>query len=331
MGTESTFYERHREERPEIVQNVIRQSQLATLSGPYGVGKSPALADLVVHRVHGIPWLGHEVAKGPVIHIDHETPGPVYKANLERISARLGVPVPSVPEELVAYLERDDIQEPETAKLTEAVTQGKQMSLLHEALQQHPNALVLIDPLELMFRVDTMKKREVLDLYGRFRRLLGQFPEAAIGTTFNLRKHDNGQGHPELLTDPRGWLEETCGSLDILNRADVRLGMDFYDEDVKVINGVRRGEEMQPFLFRSTGGPGNLAGFELWSPGGLDLQLAFTNKQFDYWNRLPSKFRFADVADHLIPRASLSRLLERAKSLGLVQCNDGVWWKTSSH
>ena len=53
--------------------------------------------------------------------------------------------------------------------------------------------------------------------------------------TFNLRKFGDKDRRPNLLTNPRDWLEEVCGTLDILNRSDMRLGMDTHDDDVKVI------------------------------------------------------------------------------------------------
>lgn len=132
---------------------------------------------------------------------------------------------------------------------------------------------------------------------------------------------------PKLLTDPREWLEEVCGTLDILNRSDVRLGMDIHDEDVRVINGIRRAEEMCPLLIRPVTRNDVLAGFELCPPNDLGLKAVFTPKQLDYWDKLPAKFRFEEVADQSVPRASLKRLLDRAKSVGIVEQDNGAWQK----
>ncbi len=134
---------------------------------------------------------------------------------------------------------------------------------------------------------------------------------------------------PKLVTDPREWLEEVCGTLDILNRSDVRLGMDFHDSDeiVRVVNGVRRGEDMHPLLIRPVTYNDALAGFELCPPNDLGLKDVFTPKQLEYWDKLPAKFRFEEVADKTIPRASLKRLLDRAKSVGIVEQDNGAWQK----
>ena len=90
--------------------------------------------------------------------------------------------------------------------------------------------------------------------------------------TFNLRKRDRKNAKANLLSDPRGWLEEVCGSLDLLNRSDVRLGIDCQEDDVRVINGIVRGREMHPLLIRPvTGSNDELAGFEQVTPDDLDL------------------------------------------------------------
>jgi hypothetical protein len=134
---------------------------------------------------------------------------------------------------------------------------------------------------------------------------------------------------PKLLSDPREWLEDVCGTLDILNRSDVRLGMDIHDDDVRVINGIRRGEEMSPLLIRPLTYEDALAGFELCPPNGENLRAVFTPKQFEYWNGLPAKFKFDDVANNPVPRATLSRILARAKSVGIIEQDDssGIWQK----
>jgi hypothetical protein len=326
-----TFFERNTEQRREIIGGLIREQQLVAFAGPFGIGKSPTLADIVMHVLSGSPWCGRAVEHRPVIHFDLETPGPVYKANLRNIAGRLRVPLPRVPEELDIYLEHDKADEQSTSKLLATLGQplSARLDLIKEVLTAKPNALVIIDPLELLFRIDTGKKQHILLLYAELRRLLSEYPQAAMLITFNLRKWTKKDSkRPDLLVEPREWMEEVCGTLDILNRSDVRLGMDIHDEEVRVINGIRRGEEMHPLLIRPVIVEGeNLAGFELCPPDGVNLKTALTSKQFEYWSKLPSEFRFDEVADHVVPRASLKRLLDRAKSLGIIDHANGTWKK----
>jgi hypothetical protein len=69
---------------------------------------------------------------------------------------------------------------------------------------------------------------------------------------------------------------------------------------------------------------GEYAGFELCSP---DTQALFTSTQRGYWDKLPGSFRFDDVADKIVPRSTLWKLLERARQAGLAAQEDGAWAK----
>jgi hypothetical protein len=323
-----SFFDADDKPRPEIVEGLIRERQLVTFAGPYGMGKSPTLTDLAVHVIRGIAWCGRQVSQRPVIPFDFETPAATYRRNVKNIAKRLQIAVPTVPDELDVYLEHDDPDKPATKELLAALASGDietRIALIDSALSLKPNALVTIDPLELMFRVDTLKKADVLRLYEKLRRLLAKYPQAAIAATFNLRKRDKKSGKDNLLLDPREWLEEVCGTLDILNRSDVRMGMDFYAEDARVINGIRRSEEMHPLIVRPVEiGPGEYAGFELCSP---NTQTLFTPTQRDHWDKLPGSFRFDDVADKIVPRSTLWKILERARQSGLAELKDGQWTK----
>jgi hypothetical protein len=287
------------------------------------MGKSPLLADLTVRILNGLPWCGRDVRRRNVIVFDFETPGPTYRRNIQHIANRFRVPLPDVPRELEVYLEHDDAKAPATETLLSklAAPLPERLQFLANVLAAKPDALMIIDPLELLFRIDTGKKTQVLALYGDLRRLLANFKRAAILCTFNLRKKDRRAERVNLLSNPREWLDEVCGSGDILNRSDVRLGIDFHwgDPDTRVLNGVRRGEDMQPLLIRSVGEPDGLAGFEHVRADSLDLLSALTAKQREHWQNLPNEFNFEYVADSYVPRTSLYRLLSIAKSLGAIE------------
>jgi RecA-family ATPase len=235
----SGLFERNTEDRKEILEGLLREGQLAAFAGPFGMGKSPVLLDLTVRFIHGIEWCGRRVDRRPVVAIDCETPGPEYRRAISAIAARFQTPIPNVPQDLDIYLERDNPLEPGTAELLKAVTSpthGPKLALIAAALRRKPTAVVFIDPLEMFFRLDTCKKAEVLELYRDLRTLLTSFPKAAMVNTFNLRKRDKRTGKASLLAEPRDWLEEVCGSLDLLNRSDARLGIDEYrGEDTREV------------------------------------------------------------------------------------------------
>jgi hypothetical protein len=184
--------------------------------------------------------------------------------------------------------------------------------------------------MERFFRFDKNRGGPVLGLYAKLRELLAQFPRAAILGSFNLRKRSEGRGNPpDLLTDPRGWLEEISGVNEILTRADVRLGLSAHraHSEIRVLNGVRRGEEFEPIVFRPVEANGELAGFDAVALSGEDLGVAFTREQAAYYSKLPDQFQFSSVADTVVPRSSLSRLLRRALSLGIIKRDGDTYWK----
>src|SRR5262245_28379826 len=111
------FFDRNTKPRAEILEDLHREGQLATLAGSFGVGKSPLLANLTICLLNGLPFCGRNVSKRPVVVFDFETAGPDYRRNLRNLSERLGVRTPSVPVELDVYLEHDAADEPATQKL----------------------------------------------------------------------------------------------------------------------------------------------------------------------------------------------------------------------
>jgi len=331
LKPDSPFFDRDTEQGMEIIEGLLREGQLAVLGGAFGVGKSPLIADLTIHLLNGIPWCGREVQQRPVIVFDFENVVSIYQRNLKNICSALKVELPKVPDELEVHLEQDSAEQPATKKLLEILKQPrmKRLQFVRGVLRGKPNALVIIDPVEMLFRIDTTKKADVVGLYTEFRFLLAEFPQASVLMTFNLRKKDRTARRPDLLSHPREWLEEVCGSLDIMNRSDVRLGMDFLDreEQVRVINGIRRGEEMHPLLIRPVDYLDRLAGFELSPADETDLKIALTSKQHIHWKSLPERFQFEEVANKVVPRVSLHRLLKRAKSLGVLLHENGVYTK----
>jgi hypothetical protein len=323
-----TFFDGDDKPRTEVVEGLVREGQLIAFAGPYGMGKSPILADWTVHIIHGIPWCGRQVSRRPVVQFDFETPKATYRRNIKNIAGHLGVAVPTVPDLLDAYLEHDDPTAPATKKLLTAIASPDvkaRIDLVNEALSKKPNAFVIVDPLELMFQVDTRDKARVMRLYERLRLMLAKYPCAAIAMTFNLRKRDTRAAKGNLLLNPRDWLEEICGSLDILNRCDVRLGLDSHGDESRVLNGIRRGESLHPLIVRPIEiATETYAGFELCPPEAKSL---FTPTQFTHWAKIPDSFRFDEVADKIVPRATLSRIIERARLAGLVEQNHGLWEK----
>lgn len=334
---ESTgFFDRKLEPKPEALEGLLREGQIVTLGGPYGMGKTPMLTDLLIHLIHGLVWCGRRTVRRPVILYDFESSETAYVRAVRNICSRLGVPCPMVPEQLTVRLCQGDIKAPMTSELHKAMERGSKacFELMEKDLKDKPDGLFVCDPVELFLRVDILKKGDVLTLVRNYRELLSEFPHAVLLNTFNLRKPDRMKGAVTgkiLLADPRRWLFEVAGTLDLMNRSDVRLGIDQFEDEVRVLNGIRRGEEMNPLFIRPIGiSSDDLAGFELYRPSGPELSAAFSKKQLEHWQRLPEEFRFDDVAEKIVPKSSLSRLATRAKELGILEVTNGKWRKLVS-
>ena len=325
-----SFFEGPNKRPPEVVGGILREGQIAVLGGTYGVGKSPLVANLAVCVAKGKSFCSRKTRRRRVIIFDVENDADVWRGDIQRISQRLGVRLPRVPDDLDVHLAHDRTQ-PKRRRLSAFdIDDSDRIKLLESRLKKAPGALIIIDPVELFFDFDKLKGRDVLRLYKRFRALSVDYPCAAFLLTFNLRKRDRRASKPDLLQEPRDWLDEVAGSMDIMNRSDVRIGMDFYDEDIRIINGVRRNEDFDPLLIKPIGEPEALAGFQRVQPGELNLLRALTKQQLKQWGMLPDHFRFEAIANKLVPRTSLHRLIKRAKSLRLLkQADDGSYRKAS--
>ena len=326
-----SYFEEDIPRRPEIVSGLFREGQIITFAGPFNVGKTPLLADLASHIAAGKTWCGHAVVQRPVIHFDFESSDPDFRRTFRNISNRLQIKL-RVPEDVAPYLLGGDFSDPRTKTLLEIKSSAMMLKLLDHLFTRKPNALAIFDPVEMAFPIDVLKKVAILPLYRAFRELLAKFPRAAILNTHNLRKNDRRAGpQPDLMLYPHDWLQEVAGSLDLMNRSDVRLGVNRYSDNVVVVNGARRGEEVHPMLLSPCDDdPEELAGFRSVNSTKQDIEKVLSDVQMKYWDELPEQFRFIDYANNGIPKSSLSRLLKRCQSLGILLSDGTTYTKVHS-
>jgi hypothetical protein len=322
-------YFANRRQPIEIIEGLITESQIVTLAGRIGMGKSPLLQNLTICLLTGQPFFGRKVSKRPVIVLDFETPDYTYKVNIERICKRLQVDLPHVPEELDVHLEREHGSM--LRKKIALPVKGK-FDWLRSLLKEKPTAAVIIDPIQIFGNLDTGKAAEILKVYGLLRDIMDEYPATFFLTTWNMRKGQaNGKyTPPDLRTDAHGWLEGVSGSNSILSRSDVRLGLERIDDELRILNGIIRGQEITPILFRPAGDWPELAGFErVYDPVASPSLLAEGRR--DSFKKLPHSFRYSDIADVPgtgIPHSTLTRLLNDCVRLGLITVDkEGVYVK----
>jgi hypothetical protein len=237
------------------------------------------------------------------------------------------------------FLFRGDIMDKRSGAetlLSSLGTAKQAFDFLESRLTAKPDAVIIVDPFEMLIpNFKTNSGPDILAAYKGFRRLFSKFPHSSTIFSSNMRKKDRAQeNRPNLLLDPHSWLEETSGHLNLINRADTRLGMDRYehDEDKRVVHGVRRGEEMPPLLLEPievlTGQDSTAkAGFRAVQGSDADLKAVLTAKQLGYFQKLPDEFRFIDHANNGIPKVTLSRIIERTTTINRLTRVDGVYFK----
>src|ERR1700687_223525 len=59
---------------PDIVSGIISERQIGYLAADWCLGKTPVFQQLALCVAKGIPFLGQETAKRPVVILDAETP-----------------------------------------------------------------------------------------------------------------------------------------------------------------------------------------------------------------------------------------------------------------
>jgi hypothetical protein len=309
---------------PFVIEGLFREGQLVLVAGNFAVGKTPVLADWGVCISKSLMWCGRQCHGHSVVHMDFESHPGRFKSNYKNICHRLQVSVPKVPQELEAYVEHDT--DAHAQELLQVINKDfkERVQFLRAILGRKPNAVIILDPVELLFPVDTTKKRPVLQLYSALRVLLKDFPKAAILMVFNLRKRNKMVTLEDnlLLTNPHDWMQEVCGSLDLVNRADTRIGVDRYvgADDTLIISGVGRSEAIEPIIAQIEAlDDDTQAGFGAYHLTEADLLKLLTPDMRKNWKKLPAHWCPQDALDVGMSKSNVSKLKKRALSLGILE------------
>lgn len=312
--------------RAEIMEGLFREQQLITLSGWMNVGKTPLLKDWAAAIASGQEWCGHQTQKRRVVILDFESTDSAAHFALRKILRRRGLGDAALPVEVYPnYGNLDDPAIKEMERLLDMKPADK-VAWIENVLREDPHTLMFIDPIQLLFNIDKNDSTKITGLYGMFRKLLRSYPHASFLLTYNLKKRDRKVEVPPLVESPHEWLQETSGSIDILSRSDVRLGIDRLDAEEHwpvVVNGLRRDESMDPFILEpevvevKKGEPPE-AGFRRADPKMLDTDKLFNGKMQEAWSVMEANFTIADLVAES-SNGTAYRLIERAKRMGLVQ------------
>jgi hypothetical protein len=154
--------------------------------------------------------------------------------------------------------------------------------------------LVIVDPLRT-FHLEAELKSDNAAGVIKFHRRISNTHDCSWMTLHHKRKANANALYPtDLADDPNGWLQDTAGSLALINHMDLRLGIDTTRKGQAdlVVNGFRRFEGVlgATYLVRERDEAGEPAGYRL-ATGTENLSQKFQ----EIYNNLADSFRYKDV------------------------------------
>ena len=305
----------------EILEGLFREGNIITLSGWWGVGKTPLLKDWSLHIATGRPWCGFATKRRPVTVIDFESDGGDYFTAWLRMCEKMGTPDPPNVHHYVFNYRGESANTEELVSLCDKVPSlDDRFTWLSKKLEAAPDSLIIIDPSDMLFPIEKNKGLIVVRLLSKFRRLSRKFPKAAFILVFNLRKTKDHNNMPDLFASPRSWLQETAGNLDLQNRSDVRLGLDDWQEQegLLALNGIRRGTKMEPLVIEAIGRQDEETGFKLVNKDILLPEKVFSSRQLEGWEAMGDAFSIEDLSQ-VMSVGTAYRIVKRALTFGLLQ------------
>jgi hypothetical protein len=274
-----------KEPQQYVVDGLIAQRSRNLLVGDNGIGKTPFLMALGAAVASGRPFLERAVKQGPVVYFDAEMGRDQFHELLETVSHHMGLSEP--PQEFFVWSSN-------WSDVDETISAGFSRSLMASIVEQVRPRLVIVDPIRAFFPgVDTQKGAAVEML--SFERELSRKYGVAWQNLHHRRKtNHNAMSQPDLLDDPRTWLQESSGEYSLVNHHDTRVGLEasrMNGVDL-IVGGFSRGQgPIAPiFLRRAYGTNDEPVGYEVLSGMAL-LPLEYQA----VLKALPSPFRFADV------------------------------------
>jgi hypothetical protein len=202
-------------DQPYVVDGMIPARSVNLLAGDSGLGKTPFTVQMAVCVSAGIPFLGMETTRGPVLYVDFENnPGPLREMS-RQISMALGLP--DTPEDFYA------MDAPTSAQIE------------HDAKILKPS-LIVIDTLRPL-DPGAEEKNTAAAL-----RLLWfkQFQKLGSSVVFihHMRKEDRKEPRASLLYPKlkvMEWMAEVSGASALVNQSDVRIGFDSGEGSVEAV------------------------------------------------------------------------------------------------
>lgn len=274
-----------------IVEGMIPSCSIVLLVGDSGLGKTPWAYQLALCVAAGVPFLGHQVTPGLVLHVDLENGESGIATLCESLARYLGLE--SLPKNYHLLTDREGIK------------------ALDDAMKKLRPTLVIIDSLRAFRPGAEQKNDSAAQLMNDLRQWAKTF-----NTTFLLIHHirkpdekftqDALEDAPSVMT----WLLRASGARALVNQSDVRIALDSTlgvvriglpkgaaraasDEVGLVVRGFTRlrGELGPEYLTRDRDEDGTPLGYRKLS----GVELLFNSEQEHAFLRLPDQFAFREA------------------------------------
>ena len=322
-----------------LIEGLVDRGQIATLSARPGTGKTPLLTQVALCCAGEMPFLGLPTRKCRVGIFDLETSPDKHRRLLRTQCDALGLELTKAQANIDVFV-RGNPNDANSCELARVMRLKalQRWNWLTNVVEQRRYDLIIIDTLLSFLPFKSTDEGAVRTVYDEMDALQACAPFPAIWFSLHLRKPDRRAPGPPLYSDPHGWLQDTLGSVVWATDADVRLGLEPFDdglggaeEGLMVFAGYRRGDGvvapriLQQRVVDSDGEP--VPGcWELVPDPGMYIAQTLSETQRDRFSKLPigqpltwSEFEQCTGA----PKSSAKLLKDRLVELHLLEYDAG--------
>ncbi len=214
VHTHGTLKQRCREvdSNQYLIADLLPKRSLNIVVGDSGLGKSPLLYQAALSVAEGIPFLGKPVMRGRVLYMDFENGLGGVKELVSRLSRYLGLS--EVSDNLLFFNFNDAPPNWKPSNLGDMVAGFK------------PD-WIIIDPIAA-FAPEIDTKNDCVTRVYQDLRVIVRDHATTITMVHHIRKlpTQSGVPIPNLEENARGWFQQARGPGQLINGADVRIGID---------------------------------------------------------------------------------------------------------
>lgn len=195
-----------------LISGLLPHRSISIFVGDSGLGKSPLLYQAALCVAAGIPFLGRPVSQGRVLYLDFENGLGDVDDLTDRLAQHLGLL--KKPDDLLLWNFND-------------APSNWQPSQLADMIRDAQPAWVIIDSLSAYSPDIEEKSSNVTRVYQELRKIIREV-QTNVTVVHHLRKPSSKpeEAPASLQDDPHRWFLQARGTRQLVNGADVRIGVD---------------------------------------------------------------------------------------------------------